>query len=313
MQQPQLTNTVMMIAPYRFGFNPDAADTNSFMQSDDGLSGDERGNIAQSAQQEFTGFAELLRKHGIRVLEFQDTPEPHTPDSIFPNNWISTHSDGRVVLYPMEPPNRRLERRTDIVSAVQRAGGLWKVEDLSHFEANDVFLEGTGSLVLDRANQIVYANRSSRMHSRALKEFAQIMNFVAIEFSSRRKDGGQIYHTNVMMAVGDETAVICSDVIQDAGERAAVLDSLKARHKYVVEISEEQMDEFAGNMLQVRNDAGEKFWVMSSRAHNALLPEQITALEHDSTLLHAPLDVIECYGGGSARCMLAEIFSWAEG
>lgn len=309
MQRPQLTNTVMMIAPHRFGFNPDAADTNSFMQSDDGLSGDERVRIAKAAQQEFAGFARLLRKHGIRVLEFQDTPEPHTPDSIFPNNWISTHSEGRVVLYPMEPPNRRLERREDIVVAVQRAGGLWKVEDLSYFEADEIFLEGTGSLVLDRTNQIVYANRSTRMHSLALKEFCRMMNFVAIEFSSRRKDGGQIHHTNVMMAVGDGAAVICSEVIQDAGERVSVLDSLKARHKHVVEISEAQMDEFAGNMLQVRNDAGEKYWVMSSRAHQALLPGQVRILEQDSTLIHAPLDVIERYGGGSARCMLAEIFS----
>jgi hypothetical protein len=282
MQRSQLTNTVMMIAPYRFGFNADAADTNSFMQSDNELSPNEREAIAETAQREFIGFTGLLRNHGIRVVEFQDTAEPHTPDSIFPNNWISTHSDGRVVLYPMEPPNRRLERRTDIVSAVQRCGGLWKIEDLSYFEARDIFLEGTGSLVLDRTNQIAYANRSSRMHLLALKEFAQRMNFVIIEFSSRRKD---------------------------TGERTAVMDSLKARHKHVVEISEAQMDEFAGNMLQVRNDAGEKFWVMSSRAYQALLPEQITSLEHDSMLLHAPLDVIELYGGGSARCMLAEIFS----
>jgi hypothetical protein len=308
MNSPQLTNSVMMIAPHRFGFNPDAADTNSFMESDNALSNNERSTIATQAEQEFTGFVALLRKHGIRVLEFHDTPEPHTPDSIFPNNWISTHADGRVVLYPMEPPNRRLERREDIVRDVQKYGGHWKVEDLSGFEKEGVFLEGTGSLVLDRAHHIVYANRSSRMHSLGLKKFCTTMNFVPVEFSSRRTGGGQIYHTNVMMAVGENTSVICADVIPDAGERTAVMSALKARQKYVVEITEQQMDEFAGNMLQVRNDAGEKFWVMSSRAFHALTKEQIAILEHDSTILHAPLDVIERFGGGSARCMLAEIF-----
>lgn len=309
MKRPQLTNTVLMIAPYRFGFNPDAADTNSFMQSDDGLQEAERERIAEAAQQEFVGFAQLLRQNGLRVVEIADTPTPHTPDSIFPNNWISTHSDGRVVLYPMEPQNRRLERREDVIAAVQRTGGQWKIEDLSGFEQEEIFLEGTGSLVLDRAHQIAYANRSSRMHSQALKRFCEVMNFVAIEFSSHRKDGGQIYHTNVMMAVGEETSVICAEVITDPQERTAVMDALKARQKHIVEISEAQMDEFAGNMLQLRNEEGQKFWVMSSRAFHSLRPDQITVLEHDSVILHAPLEVIERYGGGSARCMLAEIFS----
>ncbi|TAE30717.1 MAG: amidinotransferase [Candidatus Kapaibacterium sp.] len=306
----QLTNTVLMIKPYKFGFNPDAAETNSFMQSDGALSLAEREDIAARAAREFADFTALLRSHNLHVVEIEDTPSPHTPDSIFPNNWISTHADGRVVLYPMEPPNRRLERREEVITAVQRAGGQWKREDLSGFEADEIFLEGTGSLVLDRANQIAYANRSTRMHSQALKRFCEVMNFIPIEFSSLRTGGGgQIYHTNVMMAVGEQTSVVCAEVIRNPGERAMVLDALKARQKVVIEISEAQMDEFAGNMLQLRNDEGQRFWIMSSRAHSALLPEQIASLQHDSVILHTDLDVIERFGGGSARCMLAEIFA----
>lgn len=304
----QTTNTILMIAPMHFGFNPDAAETNSFMESDTGLSGEARQKIQAAAREEFMHFVEVLREAGITVMTVEDTSEPHTPDSIFPNNWISTHDDGRIVLYPMEPENRRLERRADIVIDLANRFGFTTTEDLSGFEEKNIFLEGTGSLVLDRDNKIAYANRSSRMHSEALREFAERMGFTTIEFASRRKDGGQIYHTNVMMAVGDGASVICADVIPDAGERQAVLDSLRKHQGVVVEISEEQMDEFAGNMLHVRNSKGEKLWVMSSRAYNALTPEQISALQHNSLLLHAPLDVIERYGGGSARCMLAEIF-----
>jgi hypothetical protein len=305
----QTTNTVLMIAPVHFGFNPDAAETNSFMENDSGLSGEARQHIQSAARAEFMNFVEILREAGISVLTVEDTPQPHTPDSIFPNNWISTHEDGRIVLYPMEPENRRLERRADIVVDLANRFGFSKTEDLSGFEDKNIFLEGTGSLVLDRTNKIAYANRSSRMHSEALQDFAQRMGFTAIEFTSRRQDGGQIYHTNVMMAVGEGAAVICADVITDDRERQAVLDSLRKHQGVVGEITESQMDEFAGNMLHLRNNKGEKFWVMSSRAYNALTPEQISALQHNSSLLHVPLDVIERYGGGSARCMLAEIFA----
>ncbi|MCU0427500.1 MAG: arginine deiminase-related protein [Candidatus Kapabacteria bacterium] len=304
----QVTNTVLMIAPVRFGFNPDAADTNSFMESDSGLSREEREKIQLAAREEFMNFAETLRGAGITVEIVEDTPEPHTPDSIFPNNWISFHSDRRIVLYPMEPENRRLERRADIVIRMANTFGFEQTEDLSGFEDTGVFLEGTGSLVLDRVNKIAYANRSSRMHSEALRDFARRMGYTAIEFSSRRKDGGQIYHTNVIMAVGEGAAVICSEVLPDEKERALVLDSLRKHQGTVIEITEAQMNEFAGNMLHLRTKDGNKVWVMSSRAYQALLPEQKAALERDSTLLHAPLDVIERYGGGSARCMLAEIF-----
>ena len=303
-----ITNTVLMIAPVRFGFNPDAAETNSFMESDSSLSNAERENIQKAAHAEFMHFAETLRAAGITVHIVEDTAQPHTPDSIFPNNWISFHDDGRIVLYPMEPENRRLERRADIVVKMANEFGFQKTEDLSDFEDKGLFLEGTGSLVLDRVNKIAYANRSSRMHSEALRDFVQRMGYRALEFSSRRKDGGQIYHTNVIMALGDGAAVICSEVIADKQERALVLDSLRKHQGTVIEITEAQMDEFAGNMLHLRSKSGQKIWAMSTRAYNALLPEQKATLERDSLLVHAPLDVIERYGGGSARCMLAEIF-----
>lgn len=305
----QTTNTVLMIAPVHFGFNPDAAETNSFMEADTGLSGEARQHIQSAARAEFMNFVEVLRAAGISVLTVEDSPQPHTPDSIFPNNWISTHDDGRIVLYPMEPENRRLERRADIVIDLANRFGFTKTEDLSDFEEKNIFLEGTGSLVLDRTNKIAYANRSSRMHSEALQDFVKRLGFTALEFTARRKDGGQIYHTNVMMAIGEGAAIICAEAIPNDKERQTVLDSLRKHQGVVVEITESQMDEFAGNMLHLRNSKGEKFWVMSSRAYNALTPEQISALQHNSSLLHAPLDVIERYGGGSARCMLAEIFA----
>jgi hypothetical protein len=305
----QITDTVLMIAPVGFGFNPDAAQSNSFMESDNALSQSEREAIQAAAAREFEEFANALRTAGVEVVEIADTPEPRTPDSIFPNNWISTHADGRIILYPMEPENRRLERRADIVVELANRFGYHSTLDLSPFEDDGVFLEGTGSLVLDRANGVAYANRSSRMHSEALQAFAKNAGFTPLEFTARRRRGGQIYHTNVLMAVGEDAAVVCAQCIPDLQEREAVLASLRRFQGTVVEISEEQMDNFAGNLLQVQNRSGERFWVMSARARAALLPEQIAALTASGAgIISAPLETIERYGGGSARCMLAEIF-----
>lgn len=309
----QISDTVFMIEPVRFGYNPQTAVSNSFMESDAGLSAQEQSRVAEEAAREFQGLANILKQAGITVLVFQDTPEPHTPDAVFPNNWISTHNDSivnsTIVLYPMEAENRRLERRDDIVQQLSAQFGFWRTVDLTHFERNGHYLEGTGSLLLDRVHQIVYANRSSRMDSSVLKEFCREMNFVPIEFTSYRADGSSIYHTNVMMALGEHTAVICAEAIRDAGERKAVLDALKARQKNIVEITPEQMDNYAGNMLQLRNSTGKHFWVMSSRAYHSLHPDQIAVLSADAEILHAPLDTIEKYGGGSARCMIAEVFT----
>jgi hypothetical protein len=297
-----------MVTPARFGYNPQAAASNSFMEADSALDSDGRMLVAQRAQQEFTGFVEVLRQAGIHVIVIEDHAEPHTPDAVFPNNWISTHDDGTIVLYPMEAPNRRLERRTDVVQSLISTFHYRCVMDFSPYEQHGIYLEGTGSLVLDRANRIAYANISSRMNECALHDWATRMGFTAVSFAARRTDGGSIYHTNVMMAVGVKTAVVCAAAVTNERERAALLDSLRASGKAVVEISHEQMDNFAGNLLQVRNKQGSRFWVMSSRAYSALTPDQRKTLQTDSEILHAPLDVIERHGGGSARCMLAEIF-----
>ncbi len=299
----------MMIEPVRFSFNPQAAESNSFMQSDLGLSNDERANIASQAASEFANLVNVLQAAGINVLTFKDTIEPHTPDAIFPNNWISMHQDGTIALYPMEAPNRRLERRHDIVEYLLDNERFTFVSDFTNYEHEGLYLEGTGSIVLDRANAIAYANVSSRMHPQALQDWASSLGFTPVLFASHRANGSSIYHTNVMMAVGEQTAVVCAVSITDAMERATVLDSLKAHQKVVVEISFEQLEHFAGNMLQVKNEAGSRFWVMSSQAYKVLTDIQRQALCHDATILHAPLNVIERYGGGSARCMMAEVFS----
>jgi hypothetical protein len=303
----QTTDTLLMIAPVRFGYNPEAAESNSFMESDKHLGSKERQRIQEEARAEFDRFVEVLRAAGIEVLAYEDTPEPHTPDSIFPNNWISFHEDGWLVLYPMEPPNRRLERRMDIVNDLSERFG-YRVVDMSAQEKDGAFLEGTGSLVLDRVNKIAYANISSRMHQTALQNWVAQMGYTPVTFTARRVGGGSIYHTNVLMAIGERTAVLCAEAITDEHERQKVLHSLRSTGKTVVEISQAQMDEFAGNMLQVRNKQGSRFWVMSTRAYNALTDTQRATLAADGQLLHVPLDVIERYGGGSARCMLAEVF-----
>lgn len=307
-----------MIEPVHFGYNAEAAATNSFMQTDGGASQEQKQRIHERARQEFHACVEMLKGAGVHVLVYRDTHEPHTPDSIFPNNWFSTHSEGTLVLYPMETANRRLERRLDIVHDLLERYRYCAVVDCSPFEHLHCYLEGTGSLVLDRINRIVYANVSSRMHTRALHYWAAIMNFTPITFTAsryRRADStsgisdASIYHTNVMMSIGDDTAVICSESIIDKEERERVLASLRRHQSHIVELSLEQLEAFAGNMLQVHGADNQKFWVMSSQAYKALTDEQRDVLSRNSLLLHTPIETIERYGGGSVRCMLAEIFS----
>lgn len=301
----QITDTVLMVAPVRFCFNPEAAATNDFMKEDQLVSSDD---AQRRARAEFDQFAAALKVACVNVVVEEDTPEPHKPDSIFPNNWISTHEDGTIVLYPMCVPNRRQERQAHIVDSLSSSFGFGYVENLAYLEEGGLFLEGTGSLVLDRANKIAFANISSRMNPAALAVFLERMPpYRAVTFTARRSSCKEIYHTNVMMAIGETTAVVCSSVIPDSAERALVLSEL-AQHRQVVDISEEQLDNFAGNMLQLRTPRG-RLWVMSQRAHACLTSDQLRVLTRDASVLTAPLDVIECHGGGSARCMLAEIFA----
>lgn len=289
-----------MIRPVNFGFNAQTAVNNAFQSR----TGD---NPQEKALAEFNGFVSLLRANGVEVTVMDDTPEPYTPDSIFPNNWISFHSDGSICLYPMYAPNRRQERKPALIEELTQRFHINNTIDLSHYEAEDRFLEGTGSMVLDRDYHIAYACLSPRTDNKVLDDFSRQMRYKPILFTAVDAKNQPIYHTNVMMCVADKYVVICLDSIPDPKERQLVSDTIRKSKKDLIPISLEQIGRFAGNMLQVHNNKGEKLLVMSSQAFKSLSPEQIRILGKYNRIIHAPLDTIETNGGGSARCMLAEI------
>ncbi len=303
--ESQLANAVLMIRPVRFQSNPDTAASNRFQGKN--TSSPQQQQL--DAAQEFDALRSALESHGIFVVQFDDCVEPHTPDSVFPNNWVSFHADGTVVLYPMEARNRRTERRPDIISALSETHGFQvrEVLDLSAHENDGHFLEGTGSLVLDRVNRIAYACLSSRTHLDVLGDFAQRMDYEVVAFNAVDRDGAAIYHTNVLMNVGEEIAVICDVVIADEAQRSAVLRSLSDTGHTVLSLSIDQMDSFAGNMLELRSATGERLIAMSGQARKSLDEQQLRTLEANATLVNVSIDQIESSAGGSVRCMLAEI------
>jgi len=291
-----------MIRPLRFEFNAQTAVNNAFQVPDQDK------DIASLARKEFDDFASLLQSKGIDVSIVNDSPEPHTPDSIFPNNWVSFHADGTVFLYPMFAENRRLERKPEVLQQIRKKFEIVQLHDLSDRELQDQFLEGTGSMVLDRSEQIAYACLSPRTHPEVLEEFARISGYRIVAFDAVDRNGLPIYHTNVMMCVADRYVVICLDSIRDTLQLKTVNEVIRHTGKEIIPISLQQMEHFAGNMLQVENRNGEKFLVMSSQAYASLEPGQRDKLEAYNPILHSPLDTIEKNGGGSARCMLAEVF-----
>lgn len=297
----QTTSHLLMIRPVDFKFNEQTAGNNKFQvpstQSD----------VQSHALEEFDGFVTLLRNNGVDVTVIDDTLTPETPDSIFPNNWVSFHDNGEVILYPMFSENRRAERRTAILTEIGQNFSINKTTDLSAYEADDIFLEGTGSLVLDRVNKLAYACLSLRTNEKVLNDFCQRTGYTAVLFNAVDSKGFPIYHTNVMMCIGDQFAVVCFDSIPDPIEREKVRESLASKSKEIVLISFDQMNHFAGNMLQLENENGESLLVMSEQAYLSLKAEQINCLERYCRLIYAPLNTIEQNGGGSARCMLAEI------
>lgn len=303
--ESQLASRVLMIRPVRFESNPLTAASNRFQ----GKTGLDAGQQQDAALLEFDGLVGALRAAGIDVIVVEDMPEPHTPDSIFPNNWISMHADGRVVLYPMEATNRRHERRADIIELLHDKSGLLvsEVIDLTAHENAGHYLEGTGSMVLDRANRIAYACLSSRTHLDALGDFAQRMDYDVIAFDAVDSDGVPIYHTNVLMNVGERLAVVCDAAIPRAEQRAAVIESLKNTGHEVISLSYAQLNAFAGNMLELQNDAGERIIAMSRRALESLSDEQRGKLSANGKIVSVPIDTIEASAGGSVRCMLAEV------
>ena len=301
----QTTDTVLMIEPAAFGFNAETAQNNYFQINS------ENAETQTKALQEFNNFVEKLRSKGINVITVKDTLEPHTPDSIFPNNWISMHSDGTVVLYPMCAVNRRWERRNDILEILKRNFSVKEIIDLSAPENDGKFLEGTGSMIFDHDNKIAYGSVSLRLDEPLFREFCEKFGFEPVVFHSYQTANNErlpIYHTNVMMCVADQFVVICLDCIDDETERVNVVNAIVNSGKEIIEISESQMQQFAGNMLQVQNSEGKKFLVMSQSAYQSLTQEQISNIEKYSEIIYSDLETIETNGGGSARCMLAEVF-----
>lgn len=298
----QSTANILMIRPVAFGFNTQTAESNAFQNRDD-----DQQAVQQKAVQEFDGFVKTLRDNGVNVNLINDTAEPHTPDSIFPNNWVSFHDNGDIFLYPMQAENRRLERREDIIRQLEENFKANHVIDLSRFEAKNQFLEGTGSMVLDRENKIAYACLSPRTNAEVLKAFCDYTGYKAITFDAFDQNGQAIYHTNVLMAIGSKFAVICLDSITDVFEKEAVINSLKSTGKEIIDIAFDQMNHFAGNMLEVKNINGDTLVVMSQAAFNSLSDEQKASLGKYGKLVYADINTIETNGGGSARCMMAEV------
>lgn len=308
--EKQSTDTLMMIRPINFRLNEQTAINNYYQRVIDGIKPEE---VQYKAVQEFDRFVEKLRAKKIRVIVIDDTEDTDTPDSIFPNNWISFHGDGRVGLYPMFAENRRVERRKDILRKLQQNYGLRisEIEDFTTYEQEDKFLEGTGSMILDRPNKIVYAALSIRTNEKVLDDFCRKFNYRAVKFVANQTVDGKrlpIYHTNVMMCVADSFAILCAESIDNEKERKAVIESLEVTGKEVIEITENQKHHFAGNMLQVKSIDGKPYLVMSGAAQQSLKDVQIKSIEKYCEIISSSLDTIEALGGGSARCMMAEVF-----
>ncbi|MCA0931043.1 amidinotransferase [Lutimonas saemankumensis] len=304
-----LTNTILMIRPVSFRMNEETAVNNYYQHEIKGLTAEE---VQEKALAEFDAFVSKLREAGINIIVVEDTLVPDTPDSIFPNNWISFHSNGKVGIFPMFAENRRQERREDIFDILEEKGFvIEEIVDYTSAEEEGLFLEATGSIVLDRAQRIAYCALSPRADEDLFIEFCEDFEYTPVIFHAYQTVDGKrelIYHTNVMMAVTRDNVVACLDCIDDKKEKKNFIRQVKASGKQILDISEEQVEQFAGNMLQVINGNGDAITVMSQSAYDSLSPDQIEILSKEATLLSSDLSTIEACGGGSARCMMAEVF-----
>lgn len=304
----QVTNTILMIRPINFRMNEQTA-VNNYFQEDLDIKNAE---INSKAQQEFDAFVIALQEKGVHVVVVNDTLNSDTPDSIFPNNWISFHEDGTVGLYPMFAENRRKERREDVLDVLEEKGfQIANIMDYTSAEEDGFFLEGTGSILLDRVNKKAYCALSDRADEELFIEFCEDFDYFPVIFTANQSVNGErlpIYHTNVMMALGESFAIICADTIDDKKERKTVLDHLHHDGKEIIRITEKQMHHFAGNMLQVLGANNKRYLVMSSAAYNSLTKDQLKAIHQHCEIIHSSLETIEICGGGSARCMMAEVF-----
>ena len=305
----QTTNTIVMVRPASFRMNEQTAVNNYYQQE---LSGMLPASVNAKAQEEFDAFVQKLQSVGVEVVVIEDTKEPDTPDALFPNNWISFHENGDVAMYPMFAENRRLERREDVLEILEEKGFcIENVVDYSEAEEEEIFLEGTGSMILDRQHRKAYCALSPRADEELFIEFCEDFEFTPVVFVANQTVNGKreaIYHTNVMMCVAETFAVVCLDSIDDKSEKKNLLKHLKSDKKEVVAITEEQVTQFAGNMLQVRGKDNERYLVMSTSAYNSLTNQQLKTVEKHTKIIHSSLQTIETCGGGSARCMMAEVF-----
>lgn len=298
----QTAKKLLMVRPANFAYNTQTSDNNYFQHSTD------QTTVNAQAIEEFDRYVQMLRNSQMEVVVIQDTIEPHTPDSIFPNNWFSTHPTGELVLYPMYASNRREERKEAALNYLTIEYRPSRVVDLTHWESKNEFLEGTGSMILDHNRKIVYACRSLRTSENVLNDFCEQMNFDYVLFDALDKIGNPIYHTNVMMSLGENIAIICTESIPTMYEREIVISSLRASGKEIIEISQAQINRFAGNILEVRNLKNESLMIMSQSAKNAFTHIQLEQIKSHCTVVAPSIDIIESNGGGSARCMIAEIF-----
>jgi len=304
----QITDSIFMVRPVHFYRNEQTAVNNFFQHDQENI---KAGEIQTRALEEFDLFVNKLRLNDIHVEVFEDNNSGETPDSIFPNNWLTMHDDGVILTYPMFAENRRKERRDDIIEQLKREFFVHEIRTFADWEKKDKFLEGTGSLILDRPNRIVYAALSDRTSPAVLQDFCNIVGYTPVEFNAMQSVDGErlpIYHTNVMMSIGENFAVVCLECIDDPVERAKVDFNLKKTGKEVIQISEAQVHNFGGNILQVRNASGKPIIVMSEAAYNSFSSKQLKALQKHGSILHSPIPTIEKFGGGGVRCMMAEIF-----
>lgn len=308
----QTTNTILMIRPVGFRMNEQTAVNNYYQKDISALEKITPAAINALAQREFDAFVEKLQSNGVNVVVINDTEQPSTPDSIFPNNWISFHENGDIALYPMFAENRRLERREDVLETLEEHNFIIEnVVDYTEAEEEEIFLEGTGSMILDRDNRKAYCALSPRADEELFIEFCEDFEYTPVIFTSNQTVDNRreaIYHTNVMMCVAEQFAIVCLASIDDKKERKNLLKHLKETRKEVIDITEEQVNAFAGNMLQVQGTNKQRFLVMSTSAYQSLRKDQLQKIEKYNTIIHSSLATIESCGGGSARCMMAEVF-----
>ncbi|GAB1396663.1 MAG TPA: arginine deiminase-related protein [Saprospiraceae bacterium] len=305
MLRKQVTRSILMVRPSNFGFNEETAVNNAFQNNAAGKTSEQ---IREKAIEEFDSFVSLLRSKGVDVSVYQDEPQPIKPDAVFPNNWVSFHEDGTVITYPMFAKVRRIERTDKVFDLLEPHFWILDHIHLEQSEEDNIFLEGTGSMVLDRANKIAYACISPRTEKTLFEDWCNIYEYAPVSFTAIDQEGKLIYHTNVMMAMGDKFVVICLESVIDDEEKSALREIFARTEKEIIEISLEQMNAFAGNMLQVQGASGQTYLVMSKTAFGSLNASQIEKIEKYTEILTADINTIETYGGGSVRCMMAEIF-----